>query len=249
MLIGLELPEIIQALEPVSMSTAIKYSLIIAAVLIVCRILSTLGASVFTVFISRFITTADSRPGWRAPLLFGWAGMRGVVSLAAALSIPLYLNNGQPFPQRNLILFITFGVILVTLVVQGLSFPLLIKWVNMGDPDGYPPDEVQLRQIRHTLAEESIRFLEMQKNEQVQHNSLLQQLKDKFRQEQYLQDGDGMSELTIFGKTYLAVLQHQRSVLFRLNKDPEVNEEVIRNYLVLLDMEEEKVRSRYEVED
>ncbi len=87
--------------------------------------LCTLGASVFTRFMSRFITVADNNPGWRNPLVIGWAGMRGVVSLAAALSIPLLINDGQPFPYRNLILFITFIVILVTLVFQGLTLPWL----------------------------------------------------------------------------------------------------------------------------
>src|SRR6185436_20445793 len=61
------------------------------------------------------------------PLLLGWAGMRGVVSLAAALSIPIALDNGNEFPQRHLILFITFIVILVTLVGQGLTLPQFIK--------------------------------------------------------------------------------------------------------------------------
>jgi len=72
---------------------------------------------------SEFITVAEPNPGWKGPIIFGWSGMRGVVSLAAALSIPLLINEGQPFPHRNLILFITFIVILVTLVVQGLTLP------------------------------------------------------------------------------------------------------------------------------
>ena len=63
----------------------------------------------------RAVTVADAHPGWRGPLVFGWAGMRGVVSLAAALSVPLFIREGQPFPYRDLILFITFIVILVTL--------------------------------------------------------------------------------------------------------------------------------------
>src|SRR3990170_7422865 len=108
MLIGLQLPVITKELGTVSLKDAILYGFIITAVLIVTRI------------ISRYITTADSNPGWSGPLIIGWAGMRGVVSLAAALSIPVYLSDGSAFPQRNLILFITFMVILVTLVFQGL---------------------------------------------------------------------------------------------------------------------------------
>ena len=103
------------------------------------RVICALGASVFTTFISRYITTADSHPGWKAPLIFGWAGMRGVVSLAAALSIPAFMNDGQAFPQRNLILFITFVVILTTLVIQGLTLPLLIRTIKVEDPDHYLP--------------------------------------------------------------------------------------------------------------
>jgi Na+/H+ antiporter len=76
MLIGLELPVIIKDLGPGGLAPAIKYSLIITSVLIIARMASTFGALYFTIFISRFIKTADPRPGWKGPLLFGWAGMR-----------------------------------------------------------------------------------------------------------------------------------------------------------------------------
>src|SRR5882757_1617215 len=100
MLIGLELPVIVHQLGGIGLYDAIKYGLLVSAALIVIRLVSTLGASVFTMLVSHVITTADSHPGWRGPFIFGWAGMRGVVSLAAALSIPLHLSNGAPFPQR-----------------------------------------------------------------------------------------------------------------------------------------------------
>jgi monovalent cation/hydrogen antiporter len=119
MLIGLELPVIVAELGKGALTDAIKYGLIISLVVIVTRLVCCVGASYFTVFISRFITTADNRPGLKMPIVFGWAGMRGVVSLASALSIPLMIHGGQPFPQRNLILFITFVVILVTLTNFG----------------------------------------------------------------------------------------------------------------------------------
>ena len=84
-------------------------------------------------FMSRFITVSDPNPGWRGPLIFGWTGMRGVVSLASALSVPILTQAGQPFPYRDLILFITFIVILITLVFQGLTLPWLIRKVNLKD--------------------------------------------------------------------------------------------------------------------
>ena len=133
LLIGLQLPSIVNQLGDISIGKAIGYGLAISFVLIITRLICTLGASPFTRFMSHFIKVADPNPGWRAPLVLGWAGMRGVVSLAAALSIPLLVSEGHPFPYRNLILFITFIVILVTLVFQGLTLPWVIRKVKPDD--------------------------------------------------------------------------------------------------------------------
>ena len=93
------------------------------------------------------IRDRDPYPSWRHITIVGWTGMRGVVSLAAALGIPLTLDGlpgGQPFPYRPLILFLTFVVILATLVVQGLSLPLLIRWLGVKD-DGAMKEEREAR--------------------------------------------------------------------------------------------------------
>src|SRR5688572_19721553 len=101
--IGLQMPAIARELGNISLNRAIWYGLAISAVLIVARLICTLGASIFTQIASRFIKVADPEPGWKAPLISGWAGMRGVVSLAAALSIPIFIQGEQSFPFRNLI--------------------------------------------------------------------------------------------------------------------------------------------------
>jgi CPA1 family monovalent cation:H+ antiporter len=119
MLIGLDLPEIVGALGPesVSLSAAVGYGLLITAVLIGSRIFFSFMTVPITLLASRFIKVADDRnPGYGTPIVFGWTGMRGVVSLAAALSIPLEVSKGVPFPQRNLVIFITFFVVLATLL-------------------------------------------------------------------------------------------------------------------------------------
>ena len=97
LLIGLQLPSITRQLGDISLAKAIWYGLGISLVLILTRFLCTFGASLFTRMMSHFITVADPNPGWKGPLIFGWAGMRGVVSLAAALSIPL-INQGSVRP-------------------------------------------------------------------------------------------------------------------------------------------------------
>lgn len=246
MLIGLELPVITEQLGPVSPGKAIAYGLLISLVLIVTRIACTLGASAFTVFISRYITTADNRPGWKGPLLFGWAGMRGVVSLAAALSIPLYLSDGSAFPQRNLILFITFTVILVTLVAQGLTLPLLIRWVKMEDPDHFVPAEEQSRRIRKELAAHSLGFLRELHAEKISSNPFLQHLQTRFEHEHEPPFPEGAAEQEHYREVYAQLLQHQRSFLHELVKKPGTDEEVVRKYHELLDLEEEKMRMKFE---
>jgi len=247
MLIGLQLPAIVGQLGQVRLSQAIGYSLLITGVLIVGRMLSTFGASAFTVWVSKYITTADSRPGWRNPVIFGWAGMRGVVSLAAALSIPLHLPNGAPFPQRDLILFITFMVILLTLVVQGLTLPLVIKWVHGGESrDLALPQRDQEVLLRKKLALHGLKFLDGQ--EVIDGNRPLQQLKARFENEQQPYNENTPVIHEDYRRVYLQLLEKQRKVLHELNKKDELDDEIIRKYLTMLDLEEEKLRMKFEGE-
>ena len=136
MLIGLDLPLIVSGLGDTSIYQATMYGVIITVVLIIIRMFASYGAVVFTLIMRNFINVADAEsPGWKVPIVLGWTGMRGVVSLAAALSIPVTLADGSPFPHRTLILFITFVVILLTFVLQGLTLPLLLKKVKLKDKD------------------------------------------------------------------------------------------------------------------
>jgi monovalent cation/hydrogen antiporter len=88
-----------------------------------------------TVYLPRWLSPAlarrDPLPPWQWTFLLGFVGVRGVVSLAAALAIPLTTASGLPFPQRDLILFVTFGVIIVTLVGQGLMLPVIVRWLAL----------------------------------------------------------------------------------------------------------------------
>jgi CPA1 family monovalent cation:H+ antiporter len=246
LLIGLELPSIIRQLGPVGLPAAIKYGVLITVLLIVGRLLSTLGASVFTVFISRYITTADNRPGWKGPFLLAWSGMRGVVSLAAALSIPTHLSDGRPFPQRDLILFITFVVIVLSLVVQGLSLPWLIRRVKMEDPDHRPAPEEQDRIVRGKLAAFSLQYLRKQEN--AAGNEFVKQLIARYANEQVSPEDGRREDHERYRRIYTSLLESQRLFLISLNKEIGIDEEIIRKYQGLVDLEEEKLSSKYEIE-
>lgn len=255
LLIGLELPIIVKELGPVKINAAIGYGLAISGVLIVTRLVCAMGASVFTKWASKYITVADANPGWKNPLVIGWAGMRGVVSLAAALSIPLLMNIKDRFPQRNLILFITFVVILVTLVVQGLTLPWLIRKLGIGVKKD---DESELEKSLHIqkhLADVSLKLLEQKYQEETVTNPFAANLKDRLEAERlYVNESEAAlnehgeiehASLLRFSEIYLHVLDHQRNSLLEINKTSEHDEELIRGYLALLDMEEYKVREKY----
>ncbi|MBC7826210.1 MAG: Na+/H+ antiporter [Chitinophagaceae bacterium] len=252
LLIGLQLPSITRQLGDISVGTAIWYGLAISLLLIFTRFLCTFGAALFTRFMSHFITVADANPGWKAPLIAGWAGMRGVVSLAAALSIPLVITEGQPFPYRNLILFITFVVILVTLVLQGLTLPWLIRKVKPEDKYTMIPEHEQELIIQKKIAKYSLRFLEEKyhgdqfKNEQV--SNLYTRLKLDFdflnrdAGEVVNTNGNTLKDYQI---TYLELLEHQRKLLNEMNRRAEFDEQLIRKYLSLIDLEEFKFRETH----
>ncbi|MFE7086611.1 Na+/H+ antiporter [Sphingobacterium spiritivorum] len=240
MLIGLDLPEITSNLNDVSIGTAIGYGVLITAVLIVVRILSAYGAVVFTLIARNFIAVADRRsPGVKGPFILGWAGMRGVVSLAAALSIPVYYNDVL-LPQRNLILFITFVVILLTLVLQGLTLPYLIRKMNLVDQDNHLPEGEAYLQLYKQLAEQSLVHLKENYPEELRQQQVLQQLARKWEDSHQLLENEIMA--TECRVVYVSMLNKQREWLRDWNRDYTIDEEVIRKHLHRLDLEEEKMK-------
>lgn len=241
LLIGLQLPDIVSGLGNISLLSAIGYGVLITAVLIVGRILSAYGAVVVTLIARNFITVADRRnPGYKLPFVLGWTGMRGVVSLAAALSIPVQLGRGVPFPQRNLILFITFTVILLTLLVQGLTLPAIIRKIHMPDLKDTKPEAVVEDFIRKQLSERALRHLKDNYSDQLKTQPFLQQLADKWEAHSLLNEEAKIAEeMTVI---YIEILNLQREWLLQKNHDERrIDEEIVRKHLQRLDLEEEKL--------
>jgi len=250
LLIGLQLPSIAQQLGDTSLTKAIGYGLAISFVLIVARFLCTFGASVFTRFIGQFIKVAERNPGFKGPIILGWAGMRGVVSLAMALSIPLFIN-GQAFPYRNLILFITFIVILVTLVLQGLTLPWVIRKVKLEERPGTIPEEEQELIIHKKIAKASLELIEEKFDSERKQNEHLKVLFSRLQTDLnfYQQDLTELANskdntLISYQRIYLELLERQREMLTEMNRRDEFDEDLIRKYLGLIDMEEFKIREK-----
>lgn len=154
-IIGLQLPSILGDLEAYSMTQLLTYGGWVAGVTIAMRILWVFGAS-YSFFTSANRDGGDERDTWKNVLIVAWTGTRGVVSLATALALPLTLSTGEAFPHRSLLLFLAFAVIFVTLVVQGLSLPLLIRLLNV-KPNLMADEE---RDLRLMMATNVISFID-----------------------------------------------------------------------------------------
>ena len=133
-------------------------------------------------WLSKGVRSSEPSPGWQGPLVLGWTGMRGVISLAAALSVPL-LANGQDFPQRNLMLFITFMVILVTLVFQGLTLPLFIRFTKVDELEDPIPAEEQEASVRLQMRQAAVAHLQSQYAAELKENELVMNLHKRMQTE------------------------------------------------------------------
>jgi len=132
-LIGLQLRSVVQGLDEYTAGQIISYAVLVSLTVILVRMIWVFPATYVPRWIIRRIRERDPSPPWRSVSIIAWTGMRGVISLAAALALPFQTTAGVQFPDRNLIIFLTFCVILATLVIQGLSLPVLIRTLSLED--------------------------------------------------------------------------------------------------------------------
>jgi CPA1 family monovalent cation:H+ antiporter len=132
---GLQLKTVIEKTADLSASTLFYDGALISGVVILARIIWVYPAAFLPRALSARLRKRDPLPPWRQLFIVSWTGMRGAISLAAAFGIPVVTQGGVPFPDRHLIIFITFCVILSTLVLQGITLPSLIRWLRV-DRDG-----------------------------------------------------------------------------------------------------------------
>ncbi len=150
-LIGLQLPAIIHDLNAYSIATLAIDAGVIAGTVIAIRLIWVVGVRALLKWLGTKKIRADIG-GWRESVVIGWSGMRGLISLAAALALPETIDGGGPFPARALILFLSFSVILATLVVQGMSLAPLIRVVGLKDDDIAQQEERLARSEAATAA-------------------------------------------------------------------------------------------------
>jgi Na+/H+ antiporter len=173
-LIGLQLPMILRNINDIPFSTLLLYGAIVSVTVIVVRIIWVFPATYIPRIIKR-IRKSEPLPNLKLVSVVAWSGMRGIVSLAAALALPLMMSDTKPFPNRNLIIFLTFSVIFSTLVLQGLTLPRLIKWLRI-KPDGQEDEEEHAVRVRVT----SSVIEHIEENYSLLNDEVLNQIKTKY---------------------------------------------------------------------
>jgi Na+/H+ antiporter len=162
-LIGFQLPYILSGIREYSMAQLLVQGLVFSAVVILLRIIWVYPGAWTSYFIRRhFLHQAEPTPPPRAIFVVGWTGMRGVVALAAAISLPEILADGSDFPERNEMIFLTFCVIFVTLVLQGLTLPPLIRALGLAGLETKNPEEAN---ARREMVEAAVAYLEHAKED------------------------------------------------------------------------------------
>ena len=245
-LVGLQLRSIVDHLGGYSAGELVGYAAAVSAVVIGMR-----TVWVFTVpYLIRAIDRRESqrarRRGWRDRTIYAWSGLRGSVSLAAALAIP-FTAEGEPFPQRDLIIFLTFTVILATLVLQGLTLPAVIRALGVSD-DGGEEEREELRARLMTADAALVRLDGLEEEEWTRPDTVarMRAMYDYRRRRFGARAGevedDGYEDRSVLYQQMVhAVIEAQRRELVRMRNRGEISSEIMRRLERELDLEESRL--------
>lgn len=240
-LIGLQLPMILEDLADYSLMTLIGYGALISMATILLRIIWVFPGAYIPRWIFRSIREKERDFTPRYTTIIAWSGMRGVVSLAAALALPITINN-QAFPNRAIILFLTFAVIFSTLVLQGLTLPSLVKFLGV-KADGQ--DDQEEHEARLQLATTIIEHIEENYALSLS-DGVLSQVKSKYELRiQRMKDSSEnkltKEQIAEFHRIQLDLIRAERRFILELRKHQRISNEVLWKLEYELDLEEERL--------
>jgi len=245
-LIGLQLRTVIDQLSGYSAESLAGYALAVSGVVVGTRILWAFTVPYLIRAIDRRESQRARRVGAGPRLVVAWSGMRGSVSLAAALAIPLTTDAGAPFPQRDLLIFLTFAVIFFTLVVQGLSLPMLIRRLGVTSDGTEQTEELRARLVATKAALAQLDELEAEewtRNDTVDRmRRLYEYRKRRFAARAGKIEDDGYEDRSLaYQQMVQTVLAAQRDALIQLRRDGELSNEIMNRVFRELDLEESRL--------
>ncbi|HEX3469782.1 MAG TPA: Na+/H+ antiporter, partial [Silvibacterium sp.] len=240
-LIGLQFPSVRATIRSYSLSTLILYGAIFSALLILLRLAWVFPGAHLSYWIRRrFSHQNETPPEARQVFVVGWTGMRGVVSLAAALALPTLLVDGSPFPHRNMIVYLTFCVILVTLVLQGLTLPPLIRFLGLAGEAGPDCEELDARRIVTQAAVSHLEGARARDNDKS--TEVYEDLTHHYRERlASLKVNTSPGEVTDHERHLelsLEALKVERETAIRLRNEGRINDSVLRRIERELDLSE-----------
>ena len=241
-LVGLQLPVVIDALEDVSAGTLLGYAALVSVTVIVVRFAWVFAVLNAPKWIARRVSS------WRGAVFLSWTGMRGALSLAAALALPLETDAGAPFPGRELIIFLTFAVILVTLVGQGLTLPALIRVLGL-EEDGSEDREDTKARIH--VAEAALARLEELVEEEWVREDTAERVRGayRFRTNRFRarldaeSDGSLESRSQDYQRLLRELLEAERQALLSLRRSGTISNDVWLRVARDLDLEDQRLDS------
>ncbi|WP_395765316.1 Na+/H+ antiporter [Elizabethkingia anophelis] len=248
-LIGLQMPAIIDEMSPEAIKSGLGYAVIIGGAIVLTRFVWTFTWTYLPPLLFKSIRKKDKHLDWREPFILSLAAMRGVVSLAGALAIPLALPSGEAFPHRDMIIFVTFIIILLTLVGQGLLLPIILKYIDIKEVGATMSEEEQETRILWKLKRIALHTLDKNYSEEVKKYSLVNNRKMQLQADLELLEnrlkcinnsfhGDAVKSVTEIRRE---IIKEQRKLLSELRRMDEFDDSVLRKQELSLDLDEAKI--------
>jgi Na+/H+ antiporter len=221
----------------------------ITLIVIAARFIWVFPATYIPRWISPALARRDPAPPWQGPFTIGFVGVRGVVSLAAALAIPYALANGQPFPHRDLILFVTFGVIVITIVGQGLMLPSVLQWLGitrlgLEERSGEVQSELEARVAALEQVESRLEKFIKERELPDEVIALLRTRNQSRRQILPGNMADGLDHMRQSAALKKELIDAERDFIYQLLRDGKITDEARRRIEYELDLEEAGVANR-----
>lgn len=234
-LMGLQLRFVLREIHNISISDLVKYGTAFALLVVALRLVWVFPGAFISYWIRRHLLgQRGARPKAKQVFIVGWTGMRGVLALAAAISLPTVIENGDPFPQRNLIIFLTFCTIFVTLVLQGLTLPMVIRKLGLSGGGATNMEESQAKLLIVNTVLDYLRGLAS--NAKDEHAAIYEDLIRHYRVRATLITAGGeeeKAEQDITAARYERNLTRElraleRSTAVELRNEDKINDEVLR---------------------
>jgi NhaP-type Na+/H+ or K+/H+ antiporter len=246
-LMGLQLPYVMAQITGMRHSVLLRYGIGFSIAMMAVRMAWVYGETYLSYGLRRWvqkIETDPPRPG--TIFIIGWGGMRGVLSLAAAISLPFTRFGGSPFPQRNTIIYLAFCLMFATVVVQGLTMPLLIRVLGLSETDSINREEHEARRV---MLRDAITHLSRKRSKNREQSAMYSELiavyqrrLDALPLEQEVKPQSTVDHSVRKG-ALLSVLQVEREALIRLRDEDQIDDEVLRTIQHELDLSESRVHT------